>query len=78
MGIPTAIPFDVVKVKEGGFGSVFELINSTPLNKLMANEAFFADARGSVVMREGSYDRVTRRNEEKLWQFLVADGILLL
>lgn len=37
MGIPTAIPFDVVKVKEGGFGSVFELINSIPLNNLMAN-----------------------------------------
>lgn len=35
MGIPTAIPFDVVKVKEGGYGSVFELINSTPLNVLI-------------------------------------------
>ena len=35
IGLPTAIPFDLVKVKEGGYGSMFELINSQPLNDLM-------------------------------------------
>lgn len=34
LGIPTAIPFDVVKVKEGGYGSVFELVKSSCMNKL--------------------------------------------
>lgn len=34
LGIPTAIPFDVVKVKEGFYGSVFELLNSNCFNKL--------------------------------------------
>ena len=34
LGIPTAIPFDVVRVKEGFYGSVFELLNSSSFNKL--------------------------------------------
>ena len=34
LGIPTAIPFDVVRVKEGGYGSVFELLKSKCFNKL--------------------------------------------
>ena len=34
LGIPTAIPFDVVKVKEGGYGSIFELLKSESFNKL--------------------------------------------
>lgn len=34
LGIPTAIPFDVVRVKEGGYGSVFELLKSNSFNKL--------------------------------------------
>lgn len=33
-GIPTAIPFDVVKVKEGGYGAVYEMIKSECFNKL--------------------------------------------
>lgn len=28
-GVPTAIPYDVVRVKEGGYGSVFELLNAS-------------------------------------------------
>ena len=35
LGIPTAIPYDVVKVGDG-FGSVFELLNATPLSKLIS------------------------------------------
>lgn len=34
LGIPTAIPFDMVKVKEGGYGSIFELLKSRCFNKL--------------------------------------------
>ena len=37
LGVPTAIPFDIVKVKEGGYGSVFELLKSSSFNKLFIN-----------------------------------------
>lgn len=37
MGIPTAIPYDVVKVGDA-YGSVFELLNAQPLSTLMNNE----------------------------------------
>ena len=37
LGVPTAIPFDIVKVKEGGYGSVFELLKSNSFNKLFIN-----------------------------------------
>ena len=30
-GIPTAIPYDVVRIREGGYGSVFELLNAESL-----------------------------------------------
>ena len=35
LGIPTAISYDIVKVN-GGYGSVFELLNATSLSKLLA------------------------------------------
>lgn len=35
-GVPTAIPYDVVKVDGGGFGSVFELLNAESYAKLLA------------------------------------------
>lgn len=35
LGIPTAISYDVVKVKEGGYGSIFELVKSDSLSGLM-------------------------------------------
>ena len=37
LGIPTAIPYDVVRVGEG-YGSVFELINSKSFSDLIINE----------------------------------------
>jgi len=37
MGIPTAIPYDVVKVGEG-YGSVFELLNAKSFSKLIVAE----------------------------------------
>lgn len=35
-GIPTAIPYDVVRIEGGGYGSVFELLNAKSLAKLLA------------------------------------------
>ena len=35
LGVPTAIPFDVVKVEGGGYGSVFELLDAKSLAKLL-------------------------------------------
>ena len=37
LGVPTAIPFDVVRIKEGGLGSVYELLNATSYAKLLIN-----------------------------------------
>lgn len=37
LGIPTAIPYDVVKVGDS-YGSVFELLNATSFAKLLAND----------------------------------------
>ena len=34
-GIPTAIPYDVVKIEGGGYGSVFELLNAKSFAKLL-------------------------------------------
>jgi len=34
-GVPTAIPYDVVRIKGGGYGSVFELLNATSYAKLI-------------------------------------------
>ena len=36
LGIPTAIPYDVVRIEDGGFGSVFELLNAVSFAKLIA------------------------------------------
>ena len=35
LGVPTAIPYDVVRVEGGGYGSVFELLNATNFAKLV-------------------------------------------
>ena len=35
LGIPTAIPFDVVRIKEGGLGSVYELLHAKSYAKLL-------------------------------------------
>ena len=34
-GVPTAIPYDVVRIAGGGYGSVFELLNATSFAKLL-------------------------------------------
>ena len=35
LGVPTAIPYDVVRIQGGGYGSVFELLNATSFAKLL-------------------------------------------
>ena len=42
LGIPTAIPYDVVRVGEG-YGSVFELLNASSLGELLASGAKTVD-----------------------------------
>ena len=37
LGVPTAIPYDVVRVEGGGYGSVFELLNAKSFAKLLIN-----------------------------------------
>ena len=36
LGIPTAIPYDVVRIRGGGYGSVFELLNAESFARLLA------------------------------------------
>ncbi len=35
-GVPTAIPYDVVRIQGGGFGSVFEMLNADSFARLLA------------------------------------------
>ena len=35
LGVPTAIPYDVVRIEGGGYGPVFELLNATSFAKLL-------------------------------------------
>ena len=35
LGVPTAIPFDVVRIESGGYGSVYELLNAKSYAKLL-------------------------------------------
>ncbi len=35
LGIPTAIPYDVVRIEDGRFGSVFELLNADSLSSML-------------------------------------------
>ncbi|MBO4217619.1 MAG: phosphotransferase [Clostridia bacterium] len=37
LGIPTAVPYDVVRIKEGGYGSVFELLDAKSFAELLAD-----------------------------------------
>ena len=37
LGVPTAIPYDVVRIKGGGYGSVYELLNAKSFAKLLTD-----------------------------------------
>lgn len=50
LGVPTAIPYDVVIIKDSGFGSVFELLNATSLAKLLiSGEITIDEAAGASI-----------------------------
>ncbi len=46
LGVPTAIPYDVVRIEGGGYGSVFELLNSKSLSSMLAS--------GSITLEEAA------------------------
>ena len=50
LGIPTAIPYDVVRIEGGGYGSVFELLNAESLGQLLD--------RGAVSVEDAARRRV--------------------
>lgn len=65
LGIPTAIPYDVVRVGEG-YGSVFELLNAKSLAKMLAADP-------------GSIDEIVTRSIDLLKQIhgtLVKPGVM--
>ncbi len=37
LGVPTAIPYDVVRIEGGGYGSVFELLDAESFDKLLTS-----------------------------------------
>ena len=43
LGIPTAIPYDVVRIAGGGYGSVFELLNAESFAKLLSRGEMSVD-----------------------------------
>ena len=43
LGIPTAIPYDVVRIEGGGYGSVFELLNASTLAQLLQRKEISLD-----------------------------------
>lgn len=53
LGVPTAIPYDVVKIEGGGYGAVYELLNATNFAKLL-------------IRREKTLDEVARMGVELL------------
>ena len=53
VGVPTAIPYDVVRIEGGGYGSVFELLNAMSFAKLL-------------IRREKTVDEVARMSVKLL------------
>ena len=43
LGVPTAIPYDVVRIEGGGYGSVFELLNAQSFAQLLNNGEMSVD-----------------------------------
>ena len=49
-GVPTAIPYDVVRIEGGGYGSVFELLNAKSFAKLLiSGEKSLDEAAGMSI-----------------------------
>ena len=47
-GVPTAIPYDVVRIEGGGFGSVFERLSATSFSKLLISGEKTVDELASM------------------------------
>ncbi len=62
LGVPTAIPFDVVRIKEGGLGSVYELLNAVSYAKLLINGVKTVDevAEMSIKMLKLIHSKVVK------------------
>ena len=62
LGVPTAIPFDVVKIESGGLGSVYELLNATSYAKLLINKEKTLDeaAEMSIKMLKLIHSKVVK------------------
>ena len=61
-GVPTAIPYDVVRIRGGGYGSVFELLNAKSFAKLLIDGGKPLDevARMSVDLLKLIHSRVVK------------------
>ncbi len=72
LGIPTAISYDVVKIKEGGFGAVFELIDADSFKKRLLEhpEDFDKDMKAYCELLNKIAS--TKINEDDLPKALVA------
>ena len=62
LGIPTAIPFDVVRIESGGYGSVFELLNATSYAKLLISgeKTIYEVAEMSIKMLKLIHSKVVK------------------
>lgn len=71
LGIPTAIPFDIVKIKEGGFGTVYEMLKSAVLSSLIKKypektgdfTKLFADALSKFLHTETDDEALPKKIE---------------
>ncbi len=48
LGVPTAIPYDVVRIEGGGYGSVFELLNAASLAQLLTTGKMNVDEAAKI------------------------------
>ena len=64
LGIPTAIPYDVVRIQGGGYGSVFELLNAQSFSGILAkNEKPVEEvARMSIDLLKQIHETVVKPN----------------
>ena len=50
-GVPTAIPYDVVRIEGGGYGSVFEMLNAVSLAEVLAHGEKTVDEAAEISIR---------------------------
>ncbi|MBQ7064733.1 MAG: anti-sigma factor antagonist [Firmicutes bacterium] len=50
LGVPTAIPFDIVKLEDGRYGSVFELLNAKILSKMLISGEMSLEEIAAICM----------------------------